>query len=93
MSDAVEALAPYDAGGPEEWPAALGSLGGVWACRTLPGAALRGGPLVFIKLAAPAGSAPRSDIATAYDAAGFRELVAKMQQIVDSFPPDERNPT
>ncbi len=73
-------------GGPEEWPAAVDGMGQAWAVRTLPG--MRARPLVFVKVWPPPGKAMDATI-TAYDVAEFRALVAKMQEIADSLPPDE----
>ncbi len=78
--------------GLEEWPAPMATLGKVWAAPSLPDAPR--GPLVLVMVNPPEGEAfRRQGMATMYAPAQFRALVAKMQQIADSLPPDEGIPT
>lgn len=86
---AAVASAP-DPGGPEDWPAAIGRMGRVWAVRTLPGTLRE--PVVIVKINPPSGGRNHAMI-TAFDPAAFRALVAKMQQVADSLPADEGSPT
>lgn len=70
----------------EEWPDTLGPLGKVWACRSVAG--VPGPPVVVVVVTAP-DSMKGKGMATFYEPAQFRELVAKLQQIADGLPPDE----
>lgn len=78
-----------DTGGPEEWPNSLGPLGKVWACQSLPGVIK---PVIAVVITSPPGRRQQG-AAVLYDAPEFRALVAKMQQLADSLPPDEGIPT